>query len=210
MSNDKPDRGGDPDRPPSVADVDPFESEALSGDVPNDLDEAVTAEWTASTTAFQRIHTVLENTSEPKTTAEVADAAATTKPTVRKHVEPLVEAGLVEKRDDGRATRYAWSETQRRVNRVADLAERQSAADLDAKVRQAKERITELRQRYDADTPNDLADALDAADDDGWDDLAMWRTLEADLKRLQAAQSMADYLADSDATAGRRDRSNHA
>jgi DNA-binding transcriptional ArsR family regulator len=210
VSNDKLDRDGDPDRPPSVADVDPFESEVLSGDVPDDLDEAVTAEWTASTTAFQRIHTVLENTYEPKTTAEVADAAATTKPTVRKHVEPLVKAGLVEEHDDGRATRYAWSETQRRVNRVADLAERQSAADLDAKVRQAKERIAGLRQRYDADTPNDLADTLDATDDDGWDDLATWRTLEADLKRLQAAQSMADYLADSDATAGRRDRSNHA
>ncbi|WP_166035450.1 winged helix-turn-helix domain-containing protein [Halorussus pelagicus] len=209
MSNDESDRG-DSDRPPSVADVEPFESEALSGNVPDDLNEAVTAEWKASNTAFQRIHTVLENTYEPKTTAEVADAAATTKPTVRKHVEPLVEAGLVEERDDGRATRYAWSETQRRVNRVADLAERQSAADLDAKVRQAKERIAELRQRYDADTPNDLAESLDSDDGEGWDDLATWRTLKADLKRLQAAQSMADYLADADATAGRRDRSNHA
>jgi DNA-binding transcriptional ArsR family regulator len=218
VSNDEsgnPDPPGDvdtsdaPDTPPTIDDVDPFESEALSGDVPDDLGEAVTAEWKATTTAFQRIHAVLENTYEPKTTAEVADAAATTKPTVRKHVEPLVEAGLVEESDDGRATRYAWSETQRRVNRVADLAERHSAADLDAKVRRAKERIAELRGRYDADTPNDLADALDS-DDDGWDDLATWRTLEADLKRLRAAQSMADYLADSGLTAGRRDRSNHA
>jgi len=216
VSNDESDHRGDSgtsddaDTPPSIDDVDPFESEALAGEVPDDLDEAVTAEWKTTTTAFQRIHTVLENTYEPKTTAEVADAAATTRPTVRKHVEPLVEAGLVEERDGGRATRYAWSETQRRVNRVADLAERHSAADLDAKVRRAKERIAEFRGRYDADAPNDLAEALDSDDAEGWDDLATWRTLEDDLKRLRAAQSMADYLVDSGPTAGRRDRSNHA
>lgn len=193
-----------------ATDVDPFESDELSGDVPDDLDAGVTAEWKASTTAFQRIHTVLKNTYEPQTTGEIADAAATTKPTVRKHVAPLVEAGMVTKETGGNATRYAWSQKQRRVNRVAELADEHSAADLDAKVRRAKERISELRERYDVESPNDLAERLDPDDDAGWDDLANWRTLEDDLKRLKAAQSMTEYLADAELSPSPSDVSNHA
>lgn len=193
-----------------ATDVDPFESDELSGDVPADLDAGVTAEWKASTTAFQRIHTVLKNTYEPQTTGEIADAAATTKPTVRKHVAPLVEAGMVTKEAGGNATRYAWSQKQRRVNRVAELADEHSAAELDAKVRQAKKRISELRERHDVESPNDLAERLDPDDDAGWDDLANWRTLEDDLKRLKAAQSMTEYLADAELSLSPSDVSNHA
>lgn len=197
------------DGPPRAADVDPFESEELSGDVPDDLGEAVTAEWKATTTAFERIHAVLVNTYEPRTTGELADAAATTKPTVRKHVRPLVEAGMVTEETAGPATRYAWNRTQRRVNRVAELAESHSAAELDAELRRAKERIADLRERHGVGSPNDLAERLDSDDDAGWEDLAEWRTLEDDLKRLRAAQSMTEYLADADSpTPG--NASNHA
>lgn len=198
------------ERPPRAGDVDPFESGDLSDNLPADLDEAVTAEWKASTTAFQRIHTVLENTYEPQTTGEIADAAATTKPTVRKHVQPLVEAGMVTEETGGNATRYAWNRTQRRVNRVAELADDHSPADLDAKLRRAKERIADLRDRYGVASPNDLAAQLGPDDDEGWDDLAVWRTLEDDRKRLRAAQSMTEYLADAESPTGPGDASNHA
>lgn len=197
------------DDPPSAGEIDPFESDELAGDIPDDFDEAVTAEWKASTTAFQRIHTVLKNTYEPHTTGELADEAATTKPTVRKHVEPLVEAGMVVEQTSGNAIQYVWNPTQRRVSRVAELADEYAPAELDAKIKRVKERIAEFEQAYDVDSPNDLVERLDPEDDAGWDDLSVWRTLEDDLKRLKAAQSMKEYLGDPESVTG-TDLSNHA
>jgi DNA-binding transcriptional ArsR family regulator len=197
------------DRPPSITEIDPFDSEELSGDTPENLGEAVTEEWKASTTAFQRIHTVLKNTYEPRTTGEVADAAATTKPTVRKHVEPLVEAGMVVKRERGNGVQYVWNQTQRRINRVAELADEHSSVELDRKIRRAKERIAAFERKYGVESPNELAKALDPDDDAGWDDLATWRTLEDDLKRLEAAQTVGEYLG-AESVVGGRDTSNHA
>lgn len=196
--------------PPSIREIDPFESDELSGDLPSDLGDAVTAEWKESTTAFQRIHTALKNTYEPFTTGELADRAATTKPTVRKHVEPLVEAGMVVERRGGNATQYVWSPTQRRINRVADLADEYTAVELDAKIKQVKERIAEFEQEYEVNSPNELVEQLAPDDEAGWDDLSVWRTLEDDLKRLKAAQSMQEYLADSESMVAETDVSNHA
>lgn len=200
----------DADGPPSIADIDPFDSEALSGDTPENLDKAVTEEWKTQTTAFQRIHTVLKNTYEPHTTGEIADAAATTKPTVRKHVEPLVEAGMVVERRRGNAVEYVWNQTQRRINRIAELADEHSSAELDGKIRRAKERIAAFEDEYGVESPNELAEVLDPDNDAGWDDLATWRTLEDDLHRLEAAQSMAEYLVGADSVANGYDASNHA
>lgn len=198
------------DPPRSAEAVEPFDADELSGGVPKDLDDAVTAEWKQSTTAFERIHTVLKNTADPRTTGEIADAAATTKPTVRKHVQPLVDAGMVEEDASGNATRYAWSRTQRRVNRVAELAEDHSPAELDAKIRRAKERIAALAEEFGVDSPTELVARLDAHDDSGWNALSKWRTLEDDLKRLKAAQSMTEYLGDADSGVPRGHASNHA
>jgi predicted ArsR family transcriptional regulator len=198
------------DEPPSLSEIDPFESDELSGDLPSNLGETVTAEWRESTTAFQRIHTVLKNTYEPHTTSEVADKAATTKPTVRKHVDPLVEAGMVVELHSGSATQYVWSGTQRRVNRVADLAGECSATELDAKIRQVKARVADFEAEYGVESPNELAERLAADDEVGWNDLSVWRTLEDDLKRLKAAQSMKEYLADTESVTAENDASNHA
>lgn len=198
------------DAPPSAADVEPFDTERLSGDVLEDLDDAVTAEWKASTTAFERVHAVLKDTTEPRTTGELADAAATTKPTVRKHVQPLVDAGMVEEDASANATRYVWSSTQRRVNRVADLAADHSPGELDAKIRRTKERLASLEETYGVDSPSDLVAQLDPDDDAGWKDLSVWRTLEDDLKRLRAAQSMTEYLVQSEPADSHGDASYHA
>lgn len=200
----------DVDAPPSVEDVEPFDADELSGDVPDDLDDAVTAEWKESTTAFERIHAVLKDTTEPRTTGDLADAAATTKPTVRKHVRPLVDAGMVEEDASATATRYVWSSTQRRVDRVADLAADHSPSELDAKLRRTKRRLASLEQTYGVDSPSELVAQLDPDDDAGWEDLSVWRTLEVDLKRLRAAQSMTEYLARSEPGESPRDASRHA
>jgi DNA-binding transcriptional ArsR family regulator len=198
------------DNPPSITEIEPFESEDLSENASRNLGDAVTEEWKASTTAFQRIHTVLKNTYEPHTTGEIADAAATTQPTVRKHVEPLVEAGMVVQRERGNAVEYVWNQTQRRINRIAELADEHTAAELDGKIRRAKERIAAFEDEYGVESPNELANALRPDDDNGWDDLATWRTLEDDLKRIEAAQAMEGYLVGAESTTGNRDASNHA
>jgi len=198
------------DNPPSITEIEPFESEDLLENASRNLGDAVTEEWKASTTAFQRIHTVLKNTYEPHTTGEIADAAATTQPTVRKHVEPLVEAGMVVRRERGNAVEYVWNQTQRRINRIAELADEHTAAELDGKIRRAKERIAAFEDEYGVESPNELANALRPDDDNGWDDLATWRTLEDDLKRIEAAQAMEGYLVGAESTTGNRDASNHA
>lgn len=198
------------DGPPSASEIDPFESDGLSGDIPDQLGEAVTVEWKESTTAFQRINTVLRNSYEPYTTGELADRAATTKPTVRKHVQPLVEAGMVVKETGGNATRYVWNETQRRVNRLAELGDEYTPTELDAKIKRAKERLAEFEEKYGVDSPNELVTRLEQDDDTGWDDLSTWRTLETDLKRLKAVQVMREYLDDPESGTAGPDVSNHA
>lgn len=94
---------------PSTGDVALFAVGGSSGNAPESSDDVVTAEWEETTTAFQRIRTALKNSSVPRTTDEIADATGTTEATVRRHVDPLVEAGVVAERTNEDATRYAWN-----------------------------------------------------------------------------------------------------
>jgi hypothetical protein len=117
---------------------------------------------------------------------------------------------MVVQRERGNAVEYVWNQTQRRINRIAELADEHTAAELDGKIRRAKERIAAFEDEYGVESPNELANALRPDDDNGWDDLATWRTLEDDLKRIEAAQAMEGYLVGAESTTGNRDASNHA
>ena len=65
-----------------------------------DVNEAVVEEWKDETTAFERIVSVIDVTTEPAFASEIAERAVVSEPTVRKHLQSLASVGRVDTLDD--------------------------------------------------------------------------------------------------------------
>jgi DNA-binding IclR family transcriptional regulator len=76
-----------------------------------DVNEAVIEEWKEDTTAFDRITTVIDATTEPAFAREIADRAAVAEPTARRHLKSLAEVGRVAAVSADGGTKYKRSPT---------------------------------------------------------------------------------------------------
>jgi len=151
-----------------------------------DINERATDAWVEETTSRERIRTVLEETTEFATAAEIADRALTSEPTTRKYVEELVADGIGITTQDGRTTRYKRNESHQIDERIADLREATSREELIESIREMKTQLQAYRDDYGVDGPEELAIELDAGDD-GWADVGRWRATRRNLAVAQAA-----------------------
>lgn len=151
-----------------------------------DINERATEAWVAETTSRERIRTVLEETTEYATAAEIADRALTSEPTTRKYLEELVADGIGVTTQDGRTTRYKRNDGRQIDERIDELRETTSREELIEGIREMKAQLQEYRDIYGVDGPEELAIELDA-DDDGWADVGRWRATRRNLAIAQAA-----------------------
>lgn len=163
-----------------------------------DVNEAVIEEWKAETTPFDRIKEVLLATTTPQYARVIAERARVSEPSARTHLETLADAGLADREDMGRGTRYKRSRETVAMTRIRELHSELTKSELVDGIRELKGKIESYREEYDATEPDDLALELDADDGEGWSAISRWRALEENLKIAQAALSLYDFDPDSE------------
>lgn len=163
-----------------------------------DVNDAVVEEWTNETTPFDRVKEVLLATTSYRYAGAIADRARVSEPSARKHLRTLAEAGLADREETGRGTRYKRSRETVAMSRIRELHTELTKAELVDGIRELKEELAAYREEYDATEPDDLALELDADDGEGWAAISRWRALEENLKIAQAALSLYDFDPDSE------------
>lgn len=184
-----------------ISDVDPFPETETETEV----NDAAEREWTAATTAFERVESVLGRTTDWQSASEIADRARVSEPTARKHLTALAETGHAATRETGNTTRFRRNPDRRRLERVQRLADDHSRGELERSIREMKARIRAFEDAYEATSPEELVDSLEPDDEDGWNDLSRWKTTRRNLAFAKTALSFTETrLVDSRSTGEER------
>jgi DNA-binding IclR family transcriptional regulator len=148
---------------------------------PEDVNQTVKEEWKAETDAFERVTQVARGTHERTASAEIAERALVSKTTAIKHLKTLAEFGVVERVPEGGTLYWKRNEFHAAMRRADELAGEYDTAELADAVREMKEEIERYRAKYDVESPEELARALDSDDEDGWAALQDWQTTAKNL-----------------------------
>lgn len=157
-----------------------------------DVNEAVIEEWKEDTTAFDRITTVIDATSEPTFAKDIADRAAVAEPTARRHLKSLAEVGRVAAVPADGGTKYKRSPSTLAMRRISGLHATYSKAQLQDSIADLREKLAVLREKHGVSDADDLATEL-VLGDDGWTDVSRWRDLEENLDIAKAALNLYDF-----------------
>jgi hypothetical protein len=177
-----------PEEVPDLEEIDPFEAEPSEYE---DLDEFVRADWSEGTTARHRVREVIVRATSPQSAADVAELADVSEPTSRKKLNELAEEGTVfaEATDNGRV--YQRDPDWYRIKRIRELAQ-QPQATLEPTLRRLEQEIEGYKDKYDANSPEELLLSDDPLDEETWEDISHWRTASVDRKYLRSALLYAD------------------
>jgi len=151
-----------------------------------DINEQVVEEWTASTTARERVKEVLTETTSFSKASTIADRARVSEPTTRKYLNELVEEGIGVTEQDGRTTLYKRNQGRVVDNRIEELRTTCSHQELVEGIKEMKQSIQGFRETYDVESPEDLAIELEPGDD-GWSDVGRWQSTRRNLAIAKAA-----------------------
>lgn len=189
-----------------------------------DVNEAATSEWVAETDGFERVRSVVRQTRDPASAAEIADRARVSETTARKHLERLVDLGAAAEEREGRTTRYRRDADHHVVRRIRELQREHSRSELLESIREMKAEIRAFREEYGVESPEELAIGLEGDDvgtlgdgddasasghrtepetegpDEPWDVIAEW---EATRENLSLAQTALAYDRTRDLVAAR-------
>jgi len=165
-----------------------------------DINERVVDEWTAETTARQRVKEVLEETTTYLKASTIAEQAHVSEPTTRKYLRELIDEGVGSTKQDGRTTLYKRNQGRLVDKRIEELRTTCSHQELIEGIQEMTESIQTFRETYNVESPADLVAQLEAGDD-GWDDVGRWRSTRQNLAIAKAAIQVgeAHRLAEADA-----------
>ena len=157
-----------------------------------DVNAVVIEEWKEDTTAFDRITTVIDATTEPAFAKEIADRAAVAEPTARRHLKSLAEVGRVAAVSVDSGTKYKRSPSTIAMRRISGLHATYSKTELQDAIADLREKLAALRDKHGVSDADDLATELELGDD-GWTDVSRWRELEENLDIAKAALNLYDF-----------------
>ena len=126
-------------------------------DEPTDVNELVEAEWTEETTPYERVREVMSHSYDPRPVSDIAETACTTPKTARKHLRILAEDGYVDEvAEPGQnGTQYRRAPESLILEQANDILDRVNHSTLLSEIQGMKDEITEYRERYAADSPED-------------------------------------------------------
>lgn len=157
-----------------------------------DVNEAAIQEWKENTTAFDRITSVIDTTSEPAFASEIAERAAVAEPTARRHLKSLAEVGRVSAVSAEGGTKYKRSPSTLAMRRIAGLHSHYSKEELQDAILELREKLAALREEHGVSDADDLATELELGDD-SWTDVSRMRDLEENLDIAKAALNLYDF-----------------
>jgi len=181
MPEEYPDSEELADAPSSPKDISPFQVEAEEFD---DIDQFATAEWKESTTADERIRTVIKRTVSPKTAKEIADVAAVSESKARTALKGLVEEGVASARQTDGGTVYQRDPDRHLIEQIHQLS---TATDVVEQIQEVKAEIAEFRDEYGTDSPEELLVSDRELTPEELTDISHWRTAVRDFEYLRAA-----------------------
>ncbi len=113
--------------------------------------------WTEATTARERVETIATTLSEPRSANWVAEQAEVEWDTAKRHLEDLVDSGVLVVTDDDR---YVPDPTRAFFDHLRKLILTNDKAELRGELEAIAERIEDWKTTYDVDSPDELEASL--------------------------------------------------
>jgi len=170
-----------PDEPITVDDIDPF---TVDDDDFEDIDEFAGAEWKNQTTADERIRTVINRTTIPKSAADIADTALVSETKARATLNKLAEEGIVRSQQTDSGKLYGRDPEWHLLKQIRQLAGSETLVD---QIQRVKQELAEYRAKYDTTDPEELLISDTELNQNELDDVSHWRTAKRELSHLRAA-----------------------
>jgi len=170
-----------PDEPVTVDDIDPF---TVDDDAFEDIDDFAAAEWKEETTADERIRTVINRTTIPKSAGDIADTALVSETKARTTLNKLAEEGIVRSHQTDSGKLYNRDPEWHLLKQIRQLAVSETLVD---QIQRVKQELAEYKAKYDANDPEELLVSDKELNQDELDDVSHWRTAERELSHLRAA-----------------------
>lgn len=170
-----------PNNPGTVADIDPF---SVDDDDFDDIDDFATAEWKSNTTANERIRTVSNRTTSPKSAGDIAETALVSETKARETLNKLAEDGLVRTHQTDSGKLYDRDPDWHLLKQIRQLA---SSETLVNQIQRVKQELAAYTDKYDATEPEELLISDKKLTQNELDDISHWRTAKRELSHLRAA-----------------------
>ena len=170
-----------PDEPVTVDDLDPF---AVDDDEFEDIDDFAAAEWKQATTADERIRTVIEGTTVPKSAREIADTALVSETKARTTLNALAEDGIVHSHRTDAGKRYSRDPEWHLLKQIRHLAGSETLVD---QLQRVQQELTTYTAKYDVTDPEELLISETELTQDELDDVSHWRTAKRAFNHLRVA-----------------------
>ena len=189
-----------PDEPVTVDDIDPF---TVDDDEFEDIDDFAAAEWKNETTADERIRTVINRTTIPKSAGDIADTALVSETKARDTLNKLAEEGIVRSRQTDSGKLYCRDPEWHLLKQIRQLAGSETLVD---QIQRVKQELAEYKAKYDATDPEELLISDKELNQNELDDVSHWRTAERELSHLRAAYRLKEAKEQSSTVTAPRDR----
>jgi hypothetical protein len=170
-----------PDEPVTVDDIDPF---SVDDDDFGNIDDFAAAEWKQETTADERIRTVINKTTSPKSAGDIADTALVSETKARTTLNKLAEEGIVRSLQTDSGKLYERDPEWHLLKQIRQLAGSKTLVD---QIQRVKQELAGYKTKYDAADPEELLISDKELNQDELDDISHWRTAERELSHLRAA-----------------------
>lgn len=170
-----------PDEPVTVDEIDPF---TVDDEDFEDIDDFAAAEWKNETTADERIRTVINRTTIPKSASDIADTALVSETKARATLNKLAEEGIVRSQQTDSGKLYGRNPEWHLLKQINQLAGSETLVD---QIQRVKQELAEYKAKYDATDPEELLISDKELTQNELDDISHWRTAERELSHLRAA-----------------------
>lgn len=112
--------------------------------------------WKAHTTPFDRVRSVVQTVSEPRSTEYIAEEAAVSVEVAADHLDSLVECSVVLEHDEGDQPVYSPDPLYTRFQTIRYLLNSHTREELIEIREELQAQIDEWRDEYDVDSPDAL------------------------------------------------------
>lgn len=170
-----------PDETVTVDDIDPF---TVDDDDFEDINDFAAAEWKNETTANERIRTVINRTTIPKSAGDIADTALVSETKARDTLNKLAEEGIVRSHQTDSGKLYSRDPEWHLLKQIRQLARSETLVD---QIQRVKQELAEYKAKYDAPDPEELLISDKELNQNELDDVSHWRTAKRELSHLRAA-----------------------
>jgi len=153
-----------------------------------ETDEVVKEDWIEDTDSFDRVKTVLRQTTQHKSANEISNIAEVSEKTAKKNLDKLAGLNVAEKISTGNGSLYRRSKDWYLNKEIDRLRKEATIEEIKQGIERMNDDISEYRDKYGVEKPEDLLVQLEPDDGrEAWVDLSEWETTEKNLAIAKAA-----------------------